>query len=84
MVATPPGANNPITDATGRMLQVFRTWTQQVNRTVPLTGTGSPEGVVEAQILQSYMDDTGTAGSILYIKRDADILGDRSKGWILV
>lgn len=50
----------------------------------PLSGTGSPEGVVEAPILTFYMDDTGTAGSILYVKRDSDISGDRSQGWILV
>ena len=49
-----------------------------------LTGSGSPEGVVEAKILTLYMDTAGTAGNILYIKRDADISGDRSQGWILV
>lgn len=49
-----------------------------------LTGPGSPEGVVEAKITTLYMDTAGTAGNILYVKRDADISGDRSQGWILV
>ena len=47
--------------------------------------TGSPEGVIEAEQGARYMDDTGTTGNILYIKRDADDgAGDKSKGWILI
>ena len=49
-----------------------------------IVGTGSPEGAVEAFVGREYMDDAGTAGSIKYIKRDADVAGDKSKGWILV
>ena len=49
-----------------------------------LEGSGSPEGVVEAKSRRLYMNTAGTAGSILYIKRDADIGGDRTQGWILV
>lgn len=52
--------------------------------TVIYYGSGSPEGVVEARINSLYMDTSGTAGSILYIKRDQDVSGDRSQGWILV
>ena len=48
------------------------------------TGSGSPEGVLAAGITKQYMDTAGTAGSILYIKRDADIGGDKTQGWILV
>lgn len=49
-----------------------------------LEGTGSPEGVVEAKPRRQYMNTAGTAGSILYIKKLADISGDRTQGWILV
>jgi len=49
-----------------------------------ITGNGSPEGVIEAAPTRLYMDTAGAAGSILYIKRDADISGDRTQGWILV
>lgn len=50
-----------------------------------LSGTGSPEGVIEAPVRRLYMDDGGTAGNILYIKRDDDDgAGDRTGGWILV
>lgn len=58
----------------------FRTlWVQSL-----IIETGSPEGVVEAEQGARYMDDTGATGNILYIKRDNDIAGDKSKGWILV
>lgn len=49
-----------------------------------LTGEGSPEGQVEAQITTRYMDINGSAGNILYIKRNSDISGDRTRGWILI
>ena len=49
-----------------------------------LEGTGTPEAAIEAKTRTLYMATDGTAGSILYIKRDADIAGDRTKGWILV
>jgi hypothetical protein len=83
MVAIAPNQGQPITNAMGIMTQVFRTWTQQVTKAVPLTGTGNPEDVVEASQGQLYMDDAGVEGAILYVKRDADIAGDRTKGWIL-
>jgi hypothetical protein len=49
-----------------------------------LSGTGSPEGVMSAKPKRQYMDTNGTPGNILYIKRDADISGDTSKGWVLI
>lgn len=49
-----------------------------------LEGSGSPENVIAAKPRRLYMNTAGTAGSILYIKRDADIGGDRTQGWILV
>lgn len=49
-----------------------------------LEGSGSPEGVVVAFPRRIYMNTSGSAGNILFIKRDADIGGDRTQGWILV
>lgn len=62
----------------------FLVWTRGVTDLDIITGTGSPEGAVSALQRKLYMDETGAAGSILYIKRDADIAGDRTLGWILV
>lgn len=50
----------------------------------PITGTGSPEGVVEARIPRFFVDLSGSAGSVLYVKTQNSISGDRTKGWILV
>jgi hypothetical protein len=49
-----------------------------------LIGTGSPEGVVEAQQGVEYMDETGTTGSVKWIKQLADISGDKSQGWVAI
>lgn len=80
----PPTQGTPIVDAQGRMAQQFRVWTQNVSRLEILSGSGSPEGVVNAQQTTLYMDTAGTAGAILYIKRDTSVAGDPTQGWILV
>lgn len=81
---TPPNQGQPITDVAGNMTQVFRAWTQAVSRLEVLSGSGSPEGIISAPTKTLYMDTAGTAGSILYIKRDTAIAGDPTQGWILV
>ena len=73
-----------IIEDNGIMVRRFKDWTQAVTRLQVIVGTGSPEGIIEAIQSAFYMDDTGTTGNILYIKRDADISGDRTMGWILV
>ncbi len=73
-----------IVDQNGMNTQSMLIWMEQVTNLQIATGSGSPEGVLKALTQKLYMDTAGTAGAILYIKRDADILGDTSKGWILV
>jgi len=80
----PPTPVRPIVDERAEMSQEFRNWTQLVSKLSVAEGSGSPEGVIEAEPTKQYMDTAGTAGAILYIKRDADVAGDRTKGWILV
>ena len=53
---------------------------RQVNLCTPIQGTGSPEGVVTARVSQLYMDTSGAAGSVLYIKQT----GVGNTGWKLV
>lgn len=48
------------------------------------SGSGSPEGVVEASATALYMNTAGSAGNILYVKKTDDVGGDRTQGWILV
>ena len=80
---TPPSTTRPIINEDLTMSQELRTWTQIVTNVVPIIGAGTPETFIEADQRTLYMDDAGTAGNILYIKRDADIAGDKTKGWIL-
>jgi len=62
----------------------FAAWIEEVTRAVnlntPITGSGSPEGVITASPTQRYMDTAGGAGTILYIKQT----GTGNTGWILV
>ena len=81
---TPPTTTRPIIDDSGEMVQEMRTWTQIITDQALIIGTGNPETVIEASQGAVYMNDAGTAGSILYIKRNDDVGGDRTKGWILV
>ena len=79
-----PSANRPFVDEDGILTSQSRTFLREVFIQALIIDTGSPEGVIEAEIGSSYMDNTGTAGSILYVKRDDNIGGDKSQGWILV
>lgn len=68
----------------GQSNKEFTLWLQQITGLQILSGSGSPEAAVSAVQKSLYMNTAGTAGSILYIKRDASIGGDKTKGWILV
>ena len=79
-----PNAEQPIINKAGSMSDAFRLWAAAITRLDPIVGTGSPEGVISAGVTRLYMDDAGTAGSILYIKQLAQITNDPKNGWILV
>lgn len=54
--------------------------TRQINKNTVQSGTGSPEGVLTAEPKALYMDDAGSAGNILYVKKS----GAGDTGWVLV
>jgi hypothetical protein len=74
----------PIVENNGTMSQAFRQFTQEASLSIPIIGTGSPEGVVEAVQYSLYLDRTGSAGAIQYRKMIPSIANDRKKGWVLV
>jgi hypothetical protein len=74
----------PIVENNGTMSQAFRQFTQEASLSIPIVGTGSPEGVVEAVQYSLYLDRTGSAGAVQYRKMIPSIANDRKKGWILV
>ena len=73
-----------IVDDSGKMEQAFRVWSGQVNDSLPLTGSGSPEGVVFAVQFSLYLDTAGSAGAIEYRKMLPNIGGDTKQGWLAV
>jgi len=73
-----------LTPAECLMTTQFRLFILQVQERGLLIGTGSPEGVVEAQQGVEYMDETGGVGAVKYIKQSADIAGDRTRGWVAI
>jgi hypothetical protein len=79
-----PSSDRPLLNDTGAPSSQFDFWLRAITEQALIIGTGNPEGVYEALQGARYMDENGTAGNILYIKRNSDILGDKTKGWILV
>ena len=81
----PPSPIEAAVEPSGSMFQRFRDWTQAITRAVNLStvasGTGSPEGVLEAVTNKFYTD---TAGPTLYWKSVDDVAGDKSLGWLIV
>ena len=58
----------------------FNIWMEQVTEAVkpPLTGTGSPEGVIIATTGRWYVD-TAAVGTGIYLKES----GEGNTGWVL-
>ena len=76
-------SRSPLRDD-GSLEPAFQLFAQSLANRALIIGEGSPEGVIEANQGSLYMNDVGTAGAILYVKRNADIAGDKTQGWILV
>lgn len=76
--------DRPVVDDAGSLTTQSRTYFRTLTDFALIIGTGNPEGSIEAPQGAPFMDEQGTLGAILYIKRDASVSGDRTKGWILV
>ncbi len=79
-----PDSAFPIVDSDGNMTIQFQRWIYDITRLDLIVGTGSPEGIIEANVGREYLDDAGAAGAVKFIKQLADIGGDRSKGWVVI
>jgi hypothetical protein len=79
----PPVPHLAIADDRMVMQQPFMQWTQEVSRSLPILGDGSPEGVVSAPQFTQYIDRAGTTGSIKWIKMLTNVAGDVKSGWVL-
>ncbi len=81
-VVAPSPVQPPIAP-NGLMTIEYMLWTQAVTRYIPIVGDGSPEGVIDAPQYSSYIDATGTTGSIKWIKMLTSVAGDTKQGWVL-
>lgn len=84
MQVNPLGRSVAVVDESGRPTQELNLFSEAVANLPVIVGSGSPESFIEAQQARLYMDSAGASGSILYIKKFADISGDRKLGWVLV
>lgn len=80
----PLNSDTQILESSGEMTQEFHNWISAVSREGLLIGTGTPEGVIEAVVGREYLDDTGTAGAVKFIKQLPDIAGDKTMGWVAI
>lgn len=76
--------NQPLIDKNGLATEHFEFVMNYISRFLPLFGTGSPEGVVEALQYSLYIDTSASAGSSHYWKKSTDVAGDTKKGWQLI
>ena len=79
----PLNAEQPIVDSNGLMNRQMRVFQNKVATFDFFVGSGSPEGVVSAEVGRRYIDQTGAPGSVQYVKQLSDIGGDPTLGWSL-
>lgn len=84
MITPRLNAGQPIVDENRTMSQPFGQWTRQASLSIPIIGSGSPEGVVSALQYSLYIDSAGTTGALEYRKMLPSIAGDVTQGWVAV
>jgi hypothetical protein len=79
-----PSSDKPLTKEDGSPSSQLNSWLKIITDRALIIGTGSPEAIVEAHQGALYLDDEGLTGALLYIKREEEMTGDKTKGWIPV
>jgi len=74
----------PVVDAQGRPLGALHQFSVEVAAMSTIVGVGSPEGAIAAEVAREYLDTTGGAGAVKYIKQLSDIGGNRKLGWVAI
>lgn len=74
----------PIVEADGTASQPFSEWARMVSNNLPIIGTGSPEGVVEAPQYSLFIDEAVPLTPVTYRKMLPLLSGDRRNGWAIV
>lgn len=84
MQINPLSLSIKVVDEKGYPAQSLQVFSELVAKLSIKVGSGSPEGVLEGKQTELYMDTSGAAGAILYIKQLDAIGTDRTMGWVLV
>ena len=74
----------PVVEADGTMSRPFSEWASLVSNNLPIIGTGTPEGVVEAPQYSVFIDEAVPLTPVTYRKMLPLIGSDRTKGWAIV
>ena len=74
----------PIVKQDGTMSDPFSLWASMVSNNLPIVGTGSPEGVVEAPQYSLYIDEAVPLVPVQYRKMLPEISSDRKNGWAVI
>ena len=82
MIQPPFNFSFPIIDEKGFATLALKQWMGQASLSIPIIGTGTPEGNTAARQYQLYLD-TGVVGTNSYRKMLADIGGNTLMGWQL-
>ena len=72
-----------LVDDMGAFSSEGRVAQDEIESRIPITGSGSPEGEVEADAGATYYDLDASTGSIHYVKMVNDVTGNRANGWTL-
>lgn len=75
--------DNQLVDDGGISTQRTQIWLDQVTDLQIITGTGTPEGIVSANVSRLYLQTDGTDGAVLFIKQLSDIGGNPKYGWVV-
>lgn len=79
-----PSPARPLVDERGIMSEQTRLWAQSITDAQRIIGSGSPDGIVEANQGVFYIDEDAALGSVLYVKQRDNVAGDRKFGWVLI
>lgn len=77
-------ASESIVNDDGTMKPVFQKQMNRYEAQYPIVGDGDPNGVVEGDYLQLYINTSGVAGSIEWRKMLPEFGGDKTLGWVAI
>ena len=81
---TPLNPTQPIADTDGIMSLQMRYFVQEVSSQSIIIGSGSPDGIYEANQGRDYMDEDGAPGAVKYVKQKVAIGGNSKLGWVAI